>query len=130
MSMQTLQELVDDVNAWAKQHGQEPHIVIPTGKTVEMIFMESLPRTSEKDKRDRPIPDDIHARLVAAMHGERLVGAKPLSEVCDLDETPRDAKVVRPEDIPAGTHEKLAESLDGGHVALPDDVHRRLARAL
>jgi predicted butyrate kinase (DUF1464 family) len=67
----------------------------------------SLPKRSDKDRTD--LPDDLHARFLAAIRNERLLNAKPLAEVMKLDEAPRDAKVVV--EIPDGTHDKLYRSI-------------------
>jgi hypothetical protein len=93
-------------------------------------LIESQPKTTTKDRGDS-IPADlyIHARLVAALSGTRVLGLKPLAEVMTLDETKPKAKLWDVE-IPAGTHEKLAEALTGPTEKLPENMHDKAARAL
>jgi hypothetical protein len=107
--MTKLRELVESVNTWATERGQEPAILIEEGKTVEMMLVEGLPTSygKERNRQDkvRQVVADIHARVIAAMTGEPLLGATPLPKVTDLEEARRKAK--EPVELPDGIHQKL-----------------------
>ena len=109
---QSFQEMLTDVRAFEKRNG------------VEVVLQESLPTSSTKDKGE-PEPDDLHARLVAAMGGEVLLGAKPLTET-KLNETKRHATVIT---VPEGMHAKLAEAFGGPSVDIQENAYAKLARA-
>jgi hypothetical protein len=108
----TFQEMLRDVRAYEARMG------------VEVVLQESLPTSSTKDKGE-PEPDDLHARLVAAMRGDVLIGATPLTET-KLDETKRNATVVT---VPENMHAKLAEAFGGPSVDIQENVYAKLARA-
>ena len=65
-------------------------------------LMESvLPKSDGKQCDDLPVPDDIHARFVAALSGEPLLEAKPLPKAKDLTEQQKEIE------LPDGIHYKL-----------------------
>jgi hypothetical protein len=53
-----------------------------------------------------PLPEDVHARLAAALRGEAYVP------------------------LPAGIHRRLAEALSPGSPAVSQDIYERLAAAV
>ena len=86
-----LRELVEDCNAYYRKHGQDDMVVL----------MESvLPKSDGKTCDDAPGCDDVHARLIAAMNGELLLGATPLPKAKDLEEQ-------KEIELPDGIHFKL-----------------------
>ena len=90
---------------------------------IEVVLMESLPRSSDKVSADEQA--ELTAHLAAALGGNILLGAKrPLSEM-KIDETKPVAKVVLPE----GIHQKLAEAFGGPVSPVGEDQHKKLARA-
>jgi hypothetical protein len=105
-----MQEAVKEINETREESAPKP------------IVESRLPESSTKAK-DEPTPDSLAAAIFGRLGLDRASYTPPPKTI---DEAPNDAKVV----IPDGTHEKLAESIEGGHLALPDDVHRKLARAI
>ena len=93
---------------------------------IEVVLMESLPRSSDKPTVDADERAELTAHLAAALGGNVLLGAKrPLSAV-KLDETKPAAKIV----IPEGVHVKLAEAFGSPVTPVGEDQHKKLARAL
>lgn len=97
----TERELIESANAYAKQHGQAPHVV--------MTLQESK----------GPVTEDAFSRL--GLNRDAYAGvarpSKTLAEVLDEHKT-------APE-IPAGTHQKLL----GESIEITDAIRSKLANA-
>ena len=91
---------------------------------VEVVLQESLPTSNTKDKGESERAE-LYVRLGAALRGEVLIGATPLTET-KLDETRDKARVV---EIPEGMHQKLAEAIGGPTIEVKENVYDTLARA-
>ena len=98
---ETFLTMLKEVREWEKEHlGISPESKDPVNEAELKTLMESLPKSSTKDKGDGPVPDDIHARFVTALNGELLLGAKPLPRAKDLEEQ-------KEIELPDGIHFKL-----------------------
>jgi hypothetical protein len=76
--------------------------------------------------------DNVHARLLAALRGEKYFDpAEPLApSQSELDEQKRRAERTKEITIPANAHMLLVEAINGTPKTTTGDDHRRLAKAL
>lgn len=113
--METRDQLIREVNEFARQRGQEPFVVLQESK---------LPVSHGKE-RDEPKSDSVDAafaRLGLTRDSYPIPNRKAAGR--EMHETRKDA-VVQNAPLPEGIHVQMAEAIDGR--SLPSEVRAKLA---